>query len=227
MTRTFVMGDAQAPAATLMAVLDRHGALRGDRLADDVVLISIGDHFDYDLHDPVTAGREGLTFLRWLASHDPAQAVLLLGNHDAARVMELVAISDERFAQARAFARALDGDPARDLRFAAAFPDLPTPGLVGRDYASFSVAQRDLVRALLLAGRFHLARTGALPDGRPVVLSHAGVTRRELALLGAADAPVAIAAALEALLAGAIAAVRDDWARGVATPLSLAPVHAA
>jgi hypothetical protein len=225
MTRTFAMGDAQASADQLLAVLDRHGALHGGRLADDVVLVSIGDHFDYDVNDWHTAGQEGLRFLRWLASHDPAQVRLVLGNHDVSRVMELVAITDERFAEARAFARALDGDVARDARFLAAFPDLPTPGLAGRDYASFSVEQRTLVRDLLLAGRFHLAFTGALADGRPALLTHAGVTRRELTLLGVADDPSAIAAALEALLAGAIDRVRDDWARGVATPLSLAPVH--
>lgn len=219
------MGDAQASSGQLLAVLDRHGALSGGRLADDVVLVSIGDHFDYDHHDWETAGREGLAFLRWLISHDPAQVKLVLGNHDASRVMELIAISDERFAQARAFARALDGDVARDARFLAAFPELPTPGLAGRDYTSFSVEQRTLVRELLLAGRFHLALTGALPDGRPVLLTHAGVTRRELAMLGVADEPAAIAAALEALLAGAIVRVREDWTRGVATPLSLAPVH--
>src|SRR5262249_19653704 len=114
MTRTLVMGDPQAPFAKLLEVLDRHQALDGDHLASDVVLVSIGDHFDYDLVDSATAGQEGLKFLRWLAGHDPSQVKLLLGNHDVSRVMELVAISDERFAAARAFARALDGDPARN-----------------------------------------------------------------------------------------------------------------
>src|ERR1700755_190749 len=122
MTRTFVMGDAQASADQLIAVLDRHGALHGGRLADDVVLISIGDHFDYDFHDWHTAGQEGLRFLRWLASHDDAQVKLLLGNHDISRVMELAAISDERFAEARGLAQSLHGDAARDEKFRAAFP---------------------------------------------------------------------------------------------------------
>jgi hypothetical protein len=227
MTRTLVMGDPQAPFAKLLEVLDRHQALDGDRLASDVVLVSIGDHFDYDLVDWATAGQEGLKFLRWLASHDPAQVKLLLGNHDVSRVMELVAISDERFAAARAFARALDGDPARNARFRAAFPELPTAGMAARDFASFSVAQRALVMELLLAGRFDLALVGELPDGRAVLLTHAGVTGRELAMLGAAIEPAAIAASLQAHLTAAVDQVRDDWGRGLPTPLSLEPVHVA
>jgi hypothetical protein len=227
MTRTLVMGDPQAPFVKLLEVLDRHGALDGERLAPDVVLVSIGDHFDYDLVDWQTAGQDGLKFLRWLASHDPAQVKLLLGNHDASRVMELVAISDERFAAARAFARALDGDPARNARFRAAFPELPCAGMAGRDFASFSVEQRALVMELLVAGRFALALVGELPDGRTVLLSHAGVTGRELAMLGAEAEPAAVAASLQAHLAAAVDQVRDDWGRGVPTPLSLEPVHLA
>lgn len=227
MVRTFAMGDPQGPFAKLIEVLDRHGALAGDRLASDVVLVSIGDHFDYDFHDWRTAGQEGLRLLRWLASHDPAQVVLLLGNHDASRVMELVAISDERFAAARAFAQALDRDPAKDARFRAAFPELPTAGLAGRDFASFCAEQRALVQELLLAGRFALARVGTLDDGRTVLLTHAGVTCRELAMLGTAGEPHAIAAALQARLAAAVDDVRDDWTRGIATPLSLEPLHVA
>lgn len=227
MSRTLVMGDPQAPFAKLLEVLDRHHALDGDRLASDVVLVSIGDHFDYDLVDAATAGQEGLKFLRWLASHDAAQVKLLLGNHDVSRVMELAAITDERFAAARAFARALDGDPARNARFRAAFPELPSAGLAGRDFASFSVEQRALVMELLLAGRFDLALVGELLDGRAVLLTHAGVTGRELGMLGAPAEPAAIAASLQARLAAAVEQVRDDWGRGVPTPLSLDPVHVA
>ncbi|HEX4421845.1 MAG TPA: metallophosphoesterase [Kofleriaceae bacterium] len=230
MPRILVMGDPQASFATLTDVLERHGALQGDRLAPDVVLVSIGDHFDYDLDHWHAAGQEGLRFLRWLASHDAAQVKLLIGNHDISRVMELVGVSDERFAAARAFARALDGtEPreAREAKFLAAFPELTTPGLAARDYASFSVEQRTLVMELLVAGRFALALTGTLPDGRDVLLTHAGVVDRELAMLGVAAEPRAIAVALESLLAAALDQVRDDWARGIATPLSLEPLHIA
>jgi len=222
------MGDPQAPFAKLLEVLAHHDALDDGRLAADVVLVSIGDHFDYDAHDWHTAGQDGLRFLRWLASHDAAQVRLLLGNHDISRVMELVAITDERFAAARAFAQGLDGTASRDAAraaFHAAFPELPTPGLAARDYASFSAEQRALVMELLLAGRFQLALVGALPDGREVLLTHAGVTNRELVMLGVPAAAPAVAGGLQALLAGAIERVRADWTAGIPTPLSLEPVH--
>jgi hypothetical protein len=236
MTRTFVMGDPQAPFAKTLEVLAMHRALDGERLAKDVVLVSIGDHFDYDLRDPGTAAREGLTALRWLASHDRHQAIMLLGNHDASRVMELATISDDEFARARALARSIDDterthgtEAARERvarEFVPAFPALPPPGVIGRDYASFTSEQRALVMELLLAGRFRLAAAGTLTDGRPALLTHAGVTRRELALLGVGSpSPQTITSALESHLACAIDHVRDVWQRGELAPLSLAPLH--
>lgn len=222
--------------AKVLEVLDRHRALAGDRIAPDVVLISIGDHFDYDLHNPAVAAQEGLKLLRWLASHDRAQVILLFGNHDASRVMELATLADEEFEAARNLARSIDetertaGADAAQQRtrdeYVPAFPELPPPGVLGRDYASFTTEQRDLVQDLLLAGRFRLACTGELPDGREALLTHAGVTTRELGLLGSDPAdPKAIAAALEAQLVAAVEAVRHDWQRGTSTPLSLEPLH--
>jgi hypothetical protein len=236
MTRTLVMGDPQAPFSKVLDVLRWHRALDGERLANDVVLVSIGDHFDYDLRDPRAAGQEGLKILRWLASHDPAQVRLLLGNHDVSRVMELATISDDEFERARSLATSIDETERADGRGAArertikeyepAFPSLPPPGVIGRDYASFTSEQRTLVKELLLAGRFHLATTGVMSDGRPVLITHAGVTAREIALLGVASTtPAVVAAALEAHLATAIGHVRADWEHGRLVPLSLAPLH--
>lgn len=225
--RTLVMGDPQAPFARVLEVLEANRALGADgRLAPDVTLVSIGDHFDYDLKHPIEAGREGVAVLRWLASHDPAQVVLLLGNHDTARVMELVGLDDKRFAEARALARAMQGKQESDEDFERRFPDIPTAGLAARDYASYSEEQRELVVELLLAGRFHLALVGRLPDGRDVLITHAGVTRRELALLGidAVD-PYRIAAGLQDRLRRASDERRAEWARGERTPLSLEPLH--
>lgn len=231
------MGDPQAPFAKTLEVLATHRALKGDRLAPDVILVSIGDHFDYDLNDPVTAGQEGLRTLRWLADHDPAQAILLFGNHDASRVMELATITDEEFRGARTLARSIDATektagPAAaaqriEREYRVAYPKLPPHGVVGRDYASFTTEQRALVMELLLAGRFHLALTGTLSDGRAVLLTHAGITARELGMLAieAASSAQAIASALEAHLATSIDHVRDDWQRGALAPLSLAPLH--
>ena len=144
------MGDPQASFEQVMSVLGHDGALAGDRLAPDVHLISIGDHFDYDGDD---AARAGVRVLRWLASHDPAQVTILLGNHDAARVMELIGLSDADFAAAQARARAAAGG----ADFATRFPTLPTPDIATRDYASYTTEQRALVIELLLAGRFRLA----------------------------------------------------------------------
>jgi hypothetical protein len=204
------MGDPQGPFTKVLEVLDRHGALDGDRLAPDMTLVSIGDHFDYDHRDPRTAARDGLQLLRWLAGHDDRQVRLLLGNHDAARVMELAQLSDAEFAAARAC------DPSD---YAARFAALPPQHVLQRDYASFTAEQRALVAELLVAGRFHLALAGAVAGGRAALISHAGVTARELALLGMSDErdPAAIARALDDHLARAVA-------RGVA-PLSLAPLH--
>lgn len=236
MTRTFVMGDPQAPFSKVLEVLSWHRALDGDRLAEDVVLVSIGDHFDYDLHNPGVCAREGLQILRWLASHDPEQVVLLLGNHDAARVMELAMLGDDEFERARLLARSIDetartaGAEAAAERtrteFVPRFPELPPPGVIGRDYASFTTEQRALVQELLLCGRFRLACTAELPDGRDALLTHAGVTARELAMLGSPRIDArAIADALEAKLAAAIADVRATWTRGARAPLSLEPLH--
>jgi hypothetical protein len=223
------MGDPQAAFATVMAVLDHHDALDpAGRLRADVRLISVGDHFDYDLADPAAAGREGLRVLRWLADHDPAQVTILLGNHDAARVMELAGIDDATFAAAQTVARAAAA--ARTAtEFSARFPELPTPGLVARDFASFSVAQRDLVVELLRARRFRLAASATLPDGRPILITHAAVTARELALLGLADErdPAVIAGALDDHLRAAVGRCAPAWERGERQPLSLLPLHVA
>lgn len=235
MTRTFVIGDPQAPFAKVLEVLDHHHALDDDKLAADVVLVSIGDHFDYDLRQPEAAGAEGLKILRWLAAHDPAQVIILFGNHDASRVMELAPLSDAEFAQARQLARAVDdaeasgpeAEAAAARAFAEAYPALPPHGVIGRDYAAYTTEQRALVAELLLAGRFRLAITGELTDGRRALLTHAGVTARELGLLGLSDVrdPDTIAEALQAHLADAVDRVRADWQRGVHTPLSLEPLH--
>ena len=237
--RTFVMGDPQAAFDHVMGVLDAHRALApgGAQLADDVVLVSIGDHFDFDLTRPASAAADSVRLVRWVASHDPARALLLLGNHDAARVIDLVGLDDARFAAAAALGRSIAETRKRDGRdasaqrtrdeFAPQFPDVPTPGLAARDYAEYTTEQRALVAELLLSGRFHLALAGELPDGRHALLTHAAVTVRELALLGLPDErdAVRLAAAFDARLAAALAAVRADWTRGTWTPLPLAPLH--
>ncbi|MFN0248192.1 MAG: metallophosphoesterase, partial [Kofleriaceae bacterium] len=235
---TYVIGDPQAPFAKVLEVLDRHSVLAPgkDRIADGVVLVSIGDHFDYDVERPAEAAAEGLRTLRWLASHGPEQVVLLFGNHDAARVMELAHLDDATFQTARALGREIDhvtktvGSRAgkdREREFFASYPSLPSSGVIGRDYASFTTEQRALVIELLLGGRFSLARTCVLDDGRAALLTHAGVTNRELGMLGIefASEPRLIATTLAQFFADAIDRVRAAWTNGELAALSLAPLH--
>lgn len=149
----------QAPLARILAVLDRHGALDGVpnpsdaspgvRLRDDIHLVSIGDHVDFG-KDVTLAAVEGLRVLDWLAGHPSEQVTLLLGNHDAARVIELAGWSNARFSSARAAGKgvldleAANADPATlaaaGASFSEAFPDAVTPALVARDYASYTEA---------------------------------------------------------------------------------------
>lgn len=235
--RTFVVGDPQAPFEKFLAVLGHAGLLDSRGLVrEDVSLIVIGDYFDYDLDDPVAAGAEGLRTLRWLAGQPEPRVKLLLGNHDAARVMELASVTDARWAEARVLARSIDetrraaGRQAAEARerteWIPRFPDISTYGLAARDYASFSEEQQRLVVELLLQGRFHLALAGELPDGRPVLLTHAGVTEREVELLGVRD-PIGLARALDRALAAAVERRRRDWTRGTMTPLDLSPLQVA
>ena len=235
--RTLVVGDPQASFDKLAEVLRRHDVLDAHGLVrDDVCLVAIGDYFDYDLNDPAGAGREGLRILRWLASQPEPRVRLLFGNHDAARVIELAGVADARWADARVLARSIaatkrergwDAAAEREQReWLPRFPDISTYGICACDYASFSEEQQRLVVELLLAGRFHLGLAGTLPDGRDVLLTHAGVTEREVALLGERE-PAAIARALDGMLAAAVERCRADWECGCITPLDLAPLEIA
>jgi hypothetical protein len=229
--RTVAIGDPQSSSERFFGALAVAGLLGDDGwLRPGVRLVAMGDYFDYHVPERDRARVEGVLILGWLAAHAPSQVTLLFGNHDAARVMELAAIGDDRF-RAAAEAGVAIGRAPRDQRdaleaeFAGAFPQLPTPGYAARDYNAFTVEQRALVQRLLLAGRFSLAATATV-RGVPVLLTHAGVTRRELGFLCLRDQrPQTIAAALNDRLAGAIRQVADDWRAGGSAPLSLEPLH--
>lgn len=214
------MGDPQAPLATVRAVLAAHGLLDGDRIRSDVQLVSIGDHFDWG---PPEARREAtddaLALLSWLASHPADQVVLLAGNHDLARVCELALFDDDAsFDAARQEAdeayRRGDVDRERQAALLARYPFLPTAELLSRDFSCFSVAQRKLVKELLLARRLRLAH-----EHRGLLLVHAGVTVDDLALLNGDTSTAAGAArALNTFLDERVA----RWNGG---PLDLEPLH--
>lgn len=230
--RAFAIGDPQTTAARFLAALDARGLLGDDGwLRPDVRLVSMGDHFDYAVAEREEARVEGVLVLSWLAAHPRAQVTVLAGNHDLARVMELAAVDDARFAEAAAMGRAIealprDGRAAATEAFRARFPEVATPGYAARDYNAFTEEQRALVRRLLVARRFDLAVVERT-RGVDALLTHAGVTGREVALLGVAWEARALADALRTRFEAAIDAVADDWRAGRPTPLSLAPLHVA
>jgi hypothetical protein len=187
-------------------------------------------------------GAQGTANLRWLASLPASRATILLGNHDVVRVAEFARLDDATFLRAWRRGREIEragGEERRQLveRFHDDFPHVPTPGLVSRDFSSFSEEQRSLVARLLLDGRIRLAATARL-DAWPeveVLVTHAGVTEREVealrrsGLLRADEPPTAasLARALDLHLERAVDRVRTDWEHGDGTPLDLAPVHVA
>jgi hypothetical protein len=177
---------------------------------------------------------EGVRILGWLAAHARDQVRILAGNHDLARVMELAAVDDARFEAAGDLARAIYDAPAADrdaldAELLRRYPEIATPGCVGRDYNAFTVEQRELVKRMLLDDRFDLALAACTRGGASVLLTHAGVTTRQLDQLGLPDErePTAIAGALNARLRAAVADVAVDWRRGGLAALSLEPLHVA
>jgi hypothetical protein len=230
--RTFALGDPQSPNENVFAILDRFGALGADgTLRDDVSLVSIGDHFDWN-GDLAVAQAHGLRFLRWLAEHPPDQVVILAGNHDLSRVTEMWRITDAQFTAARVLAERIAASPDQpelEDAFAREYVDLATPELARRDYSAFTERQRAFVQALLLARRLALACVGRTLDGRALLLTHAGVTRRELAILGGEGErdPRGIARMLESALAAALDEVRPRWIAGTPARLQLEPLHIA
>ncbi len=236
-TRRFALGDPQTSAEKLFRVLAANGLLGDDGLlAPDVGLLAIGDYFDYpDPRGRDQAGREGLAILAWLAHHPPEKVRLLAGNHDLCRVMELAHETDASFRTARSLAEELraiertDRERAAPLRerFHREHPRIPTPDIARRDFSSFSEAQRRFLQQLLLARRRRLAAPVRLESGAPALAVHAGVTRRELGLLGldAASGVGVLADGLNQLLDEALERVRADWEQGRPAALDLAPVH--
>jgi hypothetical protein len=257
-TRTVAIGDPQSTTDRWFGALAAHGLLGTDGwLRPEVRLVAMGDYFDYHVPERDRARVEGVLILGWLAAHAPAQVTLVAGNHDVARVMEFADVDDDEFRTAAEAATAVIALPrgqrtAAAAEFARRFPAIPTPGYAARDFNAFTVEQRELVQRLLLADRFVLATTASV-RGTPALLTHAGVTHRELDLLclrdhhaaitlpaptrphlppppppsSAAPGARTIAAALNDRLAAAIRAVSGAWRSGAAAALSLEPLHAA
>ena len=149
-------------------------------LAADVLLVSMGDHFDWGKREETPrATDEGLALLAWLAHHEPNQVVIIAGNHDLGRVGELATFDDETFVRMRDEAR-IAYDTKDDASFLARWPELPTAEVGARDFSCFRAQQRVLVAHLLQQHRFQLAFA---PDDGHLFL-HAGVTIPHLEKLG-------------------------------------------
>lgn len=207
--RRIVIGDPQASLDTFLGVLAHHNLLSaGGWLQPSARLTSVGDHFDWGKpHERDAAAADGLALLSWLAAHDPEQVTLIAGNHDLGRVGELASFNEEQFlaAHQQGVLAYRGGDPERELEatFLADYPELPSAELAARDFAAFSVAQRDLVTELLLSGRLRLAAA----IGENALVCHAGITNNELAALeysGESHDAHAVANAVNTRLADAV-----------------------
>jgi hypothetical protein len=230
--RWLAMGDPQTTFAKVLHILGDHALIDEGTgmLREDIGLVSMGDHFDFHAHGARTlaeTSRDGVDTLEWLAKHPPDQVVILMGNHDASRVMELAFESDESFAAARTLAEACatEDPPGENNRlFATRHPRIPTPDIAIRDYGTFTVEQRSLVQKLLLTERMQLACIG-WHLGKPALMTHAAVLEPQVAALGVEPRAEPLQRALQRRLRDAIARVRCAWERNELAALDLEPLH--
>jgi len=233
------MGDPQAPFEKVKEILRHQGLLAGDRI--NARLLSIGDHFDWGaVDDRDAAAKDGEELLTWLASHDPAQVILLAGNHDLARVGELNDVDDRRFAALQQLADRHYHPPrsaprptsavvaARhdddEMAFFRACSWLPSTEIVARDLSTYRYSQHLLVKKLLVERRMRLAHAeGGL------LFTHAGITRKALTRIGVDDSDVGGVAGA-AIVAGALNRVLDEavarhLVHPTTSPLVLPGIH--
>jgi len=223
------MGDPQAPFSRVLGVLGHHGLLDDTaptpRLRPGVRLLSIGDHFDWGGRSHVeraAVAHDAEQCLRFLAGHDDDQVILLAGNHDLARVGELLHVDDAAFASLQEAADLHYYDDPSVAHAAAFFSRcgfLPSTEIVARDLSTFRVSQRKLVLSLLRRRRLRLAHAE-----HGLLFTHAGVTLKALWHLGLDEgaAPATIAAALNGALDAAV-----DTCLGARTkrPLTIPGLH--
>jgi hypothetical protein len=188
-TPLIACGDPQAPLEKTLGVLRRHRLLdeRGarPRIVAGVRLLSIGDHFDWggrSRSEREAAAHDGERHLRFLTSHDAQHVIVLAGNHDLARVGELLHLDDDDFARLQEAAdRHYYEAPSVD--HAAAFfrqrASLPSTEIVARDFSAYRASQRALVLSLLRRRRLRLAHAA-----HGLLFTHAGVTRKTVWQLG-------------------------------------------
>ncbi|MGH7726102.1 MAG: metallophosphoesterase [Candidatus Eiseniibacteriota bacterium] len=230
-SRRIAIGDPQAPVERFFEILDRHDLLDDDgRLHEEVLLVSMGDHFDWGaIEDRDRAATSGYRLLSWLASHPDDQVVLMANNHDLARVGELVTFDDTSFAEVRREALALRAIPIssagraeRRHAFLSRWRVLPSVGVAARDWGTFEARQRDLVAALLRAGRYRAAWAA----DENLLLVHAALTPDDLELISLPPEDLACAPAIARAVDGLLERTVASWnASGNGDPLSLDPLY--
>lgn len=99
------------------------------------------------------------------------------------------------------------------------------PLVAAHDYRSFVPAQGELVRRLLLQDRMRLAATAKDTSGATVLITHAGVTRRELDILDAPANAEDCSARLNQFLCDRVERVRPAWEALLMQQLDLAPLY--
>ncbi|WP_338863188.1 metallophosphoesterase [Myxococcus stipitatus] len=214
--RRLVLGDPQAPFDKVLRILEHQGLLGEDGwLKPDVQLVSVGDHFDWGPpSERDAASRSALELVAWFAAHPADQVLLLLGNHDLARVGEMAGFDDARFAMAQAEADRVYQhgvtDEAGERAFLERWPQVPTAELVARDFGNFRQVQRDWVEHLLRVRRFRAAYAA----GPALLVLHAGVTDEDLAVTGLARERSADAHAVAQALNSAVDEQVAGWRGG-------------
>lgn len=225
--RRVAIGDPQAPIERFLEILDRHDLLGDDgALHRDVLLVSLGDHFDWGaVEERERAADSGYRLLAWLASHAADQVVIMASNHDFSRVGELAGFDERTWAEARQEAIALRAIPMgttgrqeRRHAFLERWRVLPSVGVLVRDWGTFETRQRDLVAALVRGGRYQAAWAAA----DDLLFVHAALTPDDLDLIQFPAGPRgdarAIAGAVQVVLSEAVA----GWNGGA---LSVGELH--
>ena len=180
--------------------------------------------------------------MAWLAAHPPDQVLLVVGNHDLARVGELVGLDQPRFTAARAEAAAIQaarasGNSHAEHAFLARYPCFATTEVAARDLSGFSVEQRAQVVALLGglvlpgAGMYyagHKKTIGQYPRSAAFVTLLLGLLIDGLGDSKEADSYYAVAGGLYVIGAGIDIAMTPgavaDYNARRATPLAIAPI---
>lgn len=226
--RLVAMGDPQTGTRRLLEGLAAKGLLGQEGwLREEVRLIVLGDYFDFGpALERRETGEEGLRNLAWLAAHSEDQITLLAGNHDLARVGELLGLTDASFEEAheaacRLYPPACDGREPSDeevAEFLGAYPSFPTVEVAARDLSSFLTAQRDLILLLLKTKRLRLATARD-----KLLFCHAGITNSDLAAAGFSDPREPDASELAAFLNSRLDEALHSWSQREA--LSIAGLH--